>query len=221
MNKELAKQPLSDVICGALRRDILDGVLKPGDRLMEIHYAKKLGVSRTPFREAIRKLEIEGLVTVLPRRGAHVSLLSPKDIAEVLDIRGALDMLAISLFIQKAGEKEIERLGNISEDFDRAIADKDQRSQIKADVEFHEYIYRKSGNERLFHIYTGFKDQLYRYRVLYLADEFHSETVSKEHNKILEAIRSRNLKLAREYSELHILNQKNNLNQPQNNGRGR
>jgi len=208
---EEMKKPLSDIICEALRKDILNGVLKPGDRLMEIHYAKKLGVSRTPFREAVRRLEIEGLVTVLPRRGAHVSLLSLKDIKEVLDIRGALDMLAIGLFIDRASEKEINKLKVLGKEFDNALEKNDLAGQVKADVDFHEYIYIKSGNERLLQIYTGFKDQLYRYRVLYLKDVYHTKTVAREHSNIIQAIELNDANLAKQYSEIHITNQKNNF----------
>ena len=102
MKENKTKKPLSDFIFDELRGEILSGNLKPGERLMEIKYAQSLGVSRTPFREAVRKLEKEGLVTVLPRRGAHVSLLSVKDLCDVLDIRCALDMLAIEKFIENA-----------------------------------------------------------------------------------------------------------------------
>ena len=205
------KKSLSERACEVLRNDILNGVLKPGDRLMEIHYAEKLGISRTPLREAMRMLELEGLVTVLPRRGAHVSLISRKDINELLDIRSALDMLAVELFIKKAKDAEIERLTQISEAFDKAAEENNLQAQISSDVEFHEYIYKKSDNERLFNLYAGFKDRLYRYRVLYLKSTFHSDKISAEHDKIMEAIRSRNIDEAREISKIHIVNQKNNL----------
>lgn len=70
--------PLREVVFKTLRQSILTGELKPGERLMEIHLAEKLGVSRTPIREAIRKLELEGLVTMIPRRGAEVAKISKK-----------------------------------------------------------------------------------------------------------------------------------------------
>ena len=211
MSEPVLKQPLSDVICEALRKDILDGVLKPGERLMEIHYAQKLGVSRTPFREAVRRLEIEGLVTVLPRRGAHVSLLSKKDITEVLDIRSALDMLAAELFIKNAGDAAMDNLERLAGAFDKAVEANDLKQQIKSDVEFHEYIYAKSDNERLLHLYSGFKDQLYRYRVLYLKTTPRGYFISDEHGKIMEAVRNRNIDAAREISKIHIVNQKNSF----------
>ena len=87
--------PLRDVVFNTLRRAILTGELKPGERLMEIHLANKLGVSRTPIREAIRKLELEGLVIMIPRRGAEVAQITEKSLKDVLEVRRALDALCV------------------------------------------------------------------------------------------------------------------------------
>ena len=81
--------PLRDVIFNTLRDAIVSGDLKPGERLMEVDLAEKMGVSRTPVREAVRKLEMEGLVTMVPRKGTHVAELSAKDIMDVLEVRAA------------------------------------------------------------------------------------------------------------------------------------
>ena len=89
--------PLRDVVFNTLRESILKGEMKPGERLMEIHLANKLGVSRTPIREAIRKLELEGLVTMIPRRGAEVAQITAKSLRDVLEVRQALDALAMEL----------------------------------------------------------------------------------------------------------------------------
>ena len=89
--------PLRDVVFNTLRQEILTGKLKPGERLMEIHLANKLGVSRTPIREAIRKLELEGLVIMIPRRGAEVAQITLKSLQDVMEVRRALDVLAIEL----------------------------------------------------------------------------------------------------------------------------
>ena len=89
--------PLRDVVFNTLRQGILTGELKPGERLMEIHLANKLGVSRTPIREAIRKLELEGLVTMIPRRGAEVAQITEKSLKDVLEVRRALDALSVEL----------------------------------------------------------------------------------------------------------------------------
>ena len=85
--------PLRDVVFNTLRKAILTGELKPGERLLEIHLANQLGVSRTPIREAIRKLELEGLVIMMPRRGAEVAQITEKSLRDVLEVRRALDAL--------------------------------------------------------------------------------------------------------------------------------
>ena len=94
--------PLRDVVFQTLRQAILRGELEPGERLMEIHLANRLGVSRTPIREAIRKLELEGLVVMIPRRGAIVASITEKDLKDVLEVRRTLEIMA--------GEMACERI---------------------------------------------------------------------------------------------------------------
>ena len=102
--------PLRDVVFNTLRQAILTGELKPGERLMEIHLANKLGVSRTPIREAIRKLELEGLVTMIPRRGAEVAQITEKSLKDVLEVRRALDVLSVELACERITKEEMEEL---------------------------------------------------------------------------------------------------------------
>ena len=99
--------PLRDVVFNTLRQAILTGELKPGERLMEIHLANKLGVSRTPIREAIRKLELEGLVTMIPRRGAEVAQITEKSMNDVLEVRRAMDALCVELGWEGVGGEEV------------------------------------------------------------------------------------------------------------------
>ena len=101
-------KPLRDVVFENLREAILEGELKPGQRLMEVQLAEQLGVSRTPVREAIRKLELEGLVIMLPRKGAYVANMSLKDIIDVLEIRASLEGLAASLAAQRMSSDDID-----------------------------------------------------------------------------------------------------------------
>ena len=89
--------PLRDVVFNTLRQAILRGELQPGERLMEIQLAQRLGVSRTPVREAIRKLELEGLVLMIPRRGAEVAEITRQDLEDVLEVRAALEELAVKI----------------------------------------------------------------------------------------------------------------------------
>ena len=103
-------KPLRDVVFETLRDAIIKQVLKPGERLMEIQLADEMGVSRTPVREAIRKLELEGLVVMVPRKGAYVAGVSMKDIHEVYEVRAALEMLAVSLAAERITDEELDAL---------------------------------------------------------------------------------------------------------------
>jgi DNA-binding GntR family transcriptional regulator len=102
--------PLGEIVYAALWDAITNQVLKPGERLMETELADEMGVSRTPVREAIRKLELEGYVVMIPRKGAYVSGLSIKDINEVFEIRGSLEALAAGLAATRATKEEIEEM---------------------------------------------------------------------------------------------------------------
>ena len=99
-------KPLRDIVFEALREAIIAGQLRPGERLMEVQIADELGVSRTPVREAIRKLELEGFVIMVPRKGAYVSDISIKDITDVFEIRRALEGLAVELAARRMTEDE-------------------------------------------------------------------------------------------------------------------
>ena len=103
-------KPLRDVVFETLRDAIIRQVLKPGERLMEIQLADEMGVSRTPVREAIRKLELEGLVVMVPRKGAYVAGVSMKDIHEVYEVRSALEMLAVTLAAERITDEELDAL---------------------------------------------------------------------------------------------------------------
>ena len=113
--------PLRDVVFNTLRQAILKGELAPGERLMEIQLAQKLGVSRTPIREAIRKLELEGLVLMIPRRGAEVARISEKSLKDVLEVRRSLEELAIELACQRMTEEDMQALEEAQKAFKAAI----------------------------------------------------------------------------------------------------
>ena len=117
--------PLRDVVFNTLRQAILRGELKPGERLMEIQLANKLGVSRTPIREAIRKLELEGLVLMIPRKGAEVAEITEKSLRDVLEVRRALEELAVELVCEKITDEQIQDLKDAAEEFKESLKDGD------------------------------------------------------------------------------------------------
>lgn len=199
--------PLRDVVFNTLRRAILRGELKPGERLMEIQLANKLGVSRTPIREAIRKLELEGLVLMIPRKGAEVAEITEKNLRDVLEVRCALEELAVRLACVRISEEQIERLRTTAEHF-KDILDSDDITQIaQADEVFHDVIFEATENNRLVQILNNLREQMYRYRIEYLKKEECHPQLLEEHRLIIEAIERGDSEQACEVTERHIKNQ--------------
>lgn len=196
--------PLRDVVFQTLRQAILRGELKPGERLMEVRLAKKLGVSRTPIREAIRKLELEGLVLMIPRRGAEVADITEKSMRDVLEVRRALEVLAVSLSCDRISGEQIEALKEAAEEFDRSLTLDDVTRTAEADVHFHDIIYRSTDNQRLIQLLSNLGEQMYRYRVEYLKHrEFHPQ-ISREHKELISYLEAGQKGQAEEKIAVHI-----------------
>ena len=199
--------PLRDVVFQNLRQAILKGELEPGERLMEIHLAKRLGVSRTPIREAIRKLELEGLVDMVPRRGAVVASITRKDMRDVLEVRRTLEMLAVEVACERISQGELEKLRAAGRDFERSRGSGDIIRLVQADMAFHEIIYAATGNLRLVNILGNLREQMYRYRMEYLKDTSSYGQLNREHERIYEGIRDKDKETACQAIREHIDNQ--------------
>ena len=199
--------PLREVVFNTLRQAILRGELKPGERLMEIQLANKLGVSRTPIREAIRKLELEGLVLMIPRKGAEVAEITEKNLRDVLEVRGALEELAVRLACDRIGEEGIENLKKAAKGFEAVLDSEDITKIAEADVAFHDIIYLATDNQRLIQLLNNLREQMYRYRVEYLKQkEWHPKLLA-EHQDIIQAIANRERDKAANITSQHIDNQ--------------
>ena len=199
--------PLRDVVFNTLRQAILKGELKPGERLMEIQLANKLGVSRTPIREAIRKLELEGLVLMIPRKGAEVAEITEKSLRDVLEVRKALEELAVQLACDKITEEEILQLKRTAKEFEEALKADDVTKFAQADVKFHDVIYKATDNLRLIQLLNNLQEQMYRYRVEYLKRRDFHQKLLQEHQIIIEMIEKRDKAGASERISRHIDNQ--------------
>ena len=199
--------PLRDVVFNTLRRAILRGELKPGERLMEIRLANKLGVSRTPIREAIRKLELEGLVLMVPRKGAEVAEITEKNLRDVLEVRCALEELAVQLACDRIDEEGLEQLKSASLHF-RDVLDSDDITLIaQADEAFHDVIFTATDNGRLIQLLNNLREQMYRYRIEYLKKKEYYPQLLAEHEAIIAAIEGHDKEKATEITGQHINNQ--------------
>lgn len=203
--------PLRDVVFNTLRKAILTGELKPGERLMEIHLANKLGVSRTPIREAIRKLELEGLVTMIPRRGAEVAQITEKSLKDVLEVRRALDALCAEIACTRITDGEKERLKEACAEFEKATKTKDATVIAKADVSLHDIIVAATGNKRLVQLVYNLAEQMYRYRFEHIKDESQHERLIEEHRMIYESIMNNDSEGAAAAARIHIDNQEKSI----------
>lgn len=199
--------PLRDVVFNTLRQAILKGELEPGERLMEIQLADRLGVSRTPIREAIRKLELEGLVLMIPRKGAEVAKISEKSLRDVLEVRRSLEELAIELACQRMTEEEISQLGTAQEAFRKAVHQGDPMKIAETDEAYHDIIYNGTSNNRLVQILNNLREQMYRYRLEYIKESEKRQILLIEHDRILKAVRGRHVAEAKEAIREHIDNQ--------------
>ena len=203
--------PLRDVVFQTLRKAILTGELKPGERLMEVQLAAEIGVSRTPIREAIHKLELEGLVTILPRRGAQVAEISEKGLRDVLEVRRALDTFCAELASERITDEEKERLEEACLAFEKAVETGDATVIAKADVAFHDIIIGATGNERMVMMINNLAEQMYRYRFEYIKDETQHRRLIEEHRVLKNAIISGNIIGARDAAREHIDNQEKSI----------
>jgi DNA-binding GntR family transcriptional regulator len=199
--------PLRDVVFNTLREAILKGDLKPGERLMELQLAAKLGVSRTPIREAIRMLEQEGLAVTIPRKGAEVAKMTLKDMEDVLEIRDALDELAVRIACEKISEEQLGRLIGVKELFEKSTRTGDVKTIAEADVTFHDVIYEATDNPKLVTLLNNLREQVYRYRVEYIKDPKNYPTLIAEHEAIVEGLKNRDQDAATAAMHAHVENQ--------------
>jgi DNA-binding GntR family transcriptional regulator len=204
-------KPLREVVFDSLREAIIGGVLRPGERLMEIQLAEELGVSRTPVREAIRKLELEGFVVMVPRKGAYVAGISLKDIADVFEVRASLEALAAALSAERITDDELEDLERILVRKAEIITDGNVAEFVEHDTKFHDCIYQCSRNQRLIQMLITIRDEIQRFRAVSLAFPGRMKEALEEHRKIVEALAERNISQAQASAWDHIENAENSL----------
>ena len=204
-------KPLRELVFESLRQAIVELKLKPGERLMEIQLAEDLGVSRTPVREAIRKLELEGFVVMMPRKGAYVAGISMKDIADIFEIRGALEGLAASLAAERGTEEEIEQMERELVRISESIEKDDLLSVVEVDTDFHAILFRASRNDRLAQMLNHLREQIQRFRTTSLGRPGRMRVALEEHKKIVEALSQRDPDLSRARAQEHIENAESSM----------
>ena len=170
----------------------------------ENQLAEKLGVSRTPVREALRMLELENLVELVPRKGAQVLDMTEKDIVNILEIRSALEGLATSLACRKMTKECLQQLKNMEVDFERAVAENDVERFVDIDEDFHDVIFQATENDKLIQMFRNLKIQLYRYRMAQAKSDNSMSTIVAHHRSILRALENHDSEEGAAVAQGHI-----------------
>lgn len=195
-----------DAVFDTIRKGILNGYFKPGERIIESQLAERMNVSRTPVREALRRLEVEKLVENLPRKGMIVTTLNDSQIFEIFNIRSALEGLAINLAIDNSDDELFNNLQDCINNMKDAINTGDIKKQIDYNTKFHDYILIKTYSPMLVDMLNNIKGQiqLYRYHSLSLIGR--PEISYNEHEHILNFIKNKDKENAEKYIKIHIKN---------------
>lgn len=204
-------RPAREIILEELRAAIFDKKLEAGDRLVENNIAKSMGVSRTPVREALRQLEIEGLAINIARKGTLVKGISKEDIMEIYDIREVLEGLAVRGACLNISRKEILKLKEIIKIMSSCINENDTDKYIKSHNEYNRIILNASKNKRLISKLEYIYEYLKSMRKVTLSNETRREEALLEHKNIVEAIEEGDEVLAERLARKHVVNAKNSF----------
>jgi len=197
---------LSQKVYQVLKKEIVRGILEPGSRLSENKLAKEMHVSRTPIREAIRKLTAEGLVKTSPNKRMTVSKVSLVDMKEVLLVRGALEGLAASIAAKRISSQEIDKLEKIVTQMSLHAAKEHLSSYCEVDDKFHDLILDVCGNKWIIKVRENLSNFIYRYRFKSLSVLGRIKCSLEEHRAIMESLKKHDSEEANKLSQIHMEN---------------
>lgn len=197
--------PTRDLVRRKLRDAILSGRFHPGQRLLERELVEQMGVSRTPIREALRKLELEGLVTTVPYKGPVVTTPTLEDAQALFEVRAALEGQAVALFTQRADEAAIERLRAHVRTAERALARQNVQGVLTANNAFHDEIAVSCGNALVQSMLANLRDRIVLLRVESLSYRGRPPHSIAEHRAIVRRIERRDTQGAKRLNEGHIM----------------
>lgn len=207
MEKEVdvsRQNSLSTYVFKKLREGIISGKYKENEELRELAIGKELGVSRTPVREALRQLELEGLVNIVPNKGAYVIGISSKDIHDIYEMRSLLEGLCVKKAVKVITDEQLAELESIL-DLSEFYADKGKMDKVlELDNSFHEGIYSAADSKMLKHTLSDFHQYIKAMRKITLADKARVSDSNREHRALLMAMKERDSEKAAELAREHI-----------------
>lgn len=203
----LQVQPLHEHVAHRIREMIRKGVLNKGDRIAEKDLCTSLGVSRTPLREALRFLTSEGLITILPHRGAYVAEPSMDEIREMFEVMTLLEGNCAAMAARKISDSDLQKLEKLHEKLEQHFAARNPEKYLDVNQKFHSMLQEMAGNKVLNDVVNGLRQKivLYRYRQLYQPDRF--EASISEHRALMDALRKRDPAAAENLMRQHLTNQ--------------
>lgn len=202
---------LREKVFAQLEEDIISGKYKEGQKLTEGMLSQELNVSRTPVREAIRQLELEGLVEAIPNKAIIVSGITARDIEDIYEIRISIEGLAARRAAKNITESELEKLKEITDLQEFYTLRKDMNHLVKIDGEFHETIFKASGSKTLKNILSTFHHNLKKARSDSFGKPARAKAVLEEHRAIFEALEAKDSIRAEHYMLIHVKNARNRV----------
>lgn len=195
---------IREVVYESLRKVIISGIINAGERIVEKEYAEKLNISRTPIREALKRLEMENLVEYLPRIGAVVKRISVEDVLEVYKIRHNLEVLATASAMDNITKEEIKEIEELLDLTEQKNMEGDVEEVIRLSAEFNLMIYKASRMKKLAGMITRIDEYLQRFRDISISENERREKALKEHGNILKAIKEKNKEIIDEFIKKHL-----------------
>jgi DNA-binding GntR family transcriptional regulator len=196
---------LSEDIAESIKAAIIKGKFKPGEKISEGELAESMGISRTPLREAFRKLENEGFIEIIPRKGAVVTEIDAQEVYDLYEIKSTLEGLAARLAAVNMQDKDLEKLEKVNEELKVLIDQNDLEAFYKAHTRFHEGFVKLSGNRRLNQIISNLNDHFKRFGIVSLTLPGQYESAIKQHEEIIQAFRKGNEKLVEERVKTNVM----------------
>jgi len=197
------RRSLGQEVTMHLRRQVVIGALKPGHRLVEEGLARELGISRTPVREALHRLEQEGVLNKRPRGGYEVRPLTPDEVADALGVRSVLEGYAAELASRQAPPGTLDKLEENVVGFEKALADRDEESLLELNSQFHVLLYSAAGSPLLLRMLGELQEIVERISRAIISNMEAGLWSTRDHREILEAIKqgqgAKAAKLARDH----------------------
>lgn len=211
MDKTEEKGSLGTRVFHTIREDILAGKYAPNEELKEKTIGDELGVSRTPVREALRQLELEGLVSIIPNRGAYVVGITRKDMQDIYAIRGRLEGLCAGWAAVHITKEQLDELEEIVFRAEFHAQKGNTEQLVELDNQFHETLYKSSGSKELQKVLSDFHQYLQRVRRLTLTNQQRAAASNHEHKMIVEALKEHDADKAERLAAAHIVSTAENI----------